>query len=338
MEKTDILKRLRGSLVAGALGDALGYEVEFMYIEGIKRRFGAEGIRSCVVNKGLHGQQAALISDDTQMTLFTAAALARPVGDDLLQSIKLAYIEWYATQKGKLPGNPRFSLTTIPELNENRAPGGTCMQALRSIGNNEEPKNNSKGCGGVMRIAPVALYAAATGHLDAEGAARLAGEAARLTHKHILGYVPAAFTAYIIYKLVLDPKPDAESLRRYAAEGIDMVEAIYGYISDFRSIIENALMLEKSDMPDDALVEACGQGWVAEETAAIALVCALRHFDDINEALVMAANHDGDSDSTAAVCGNILGAAVGIEALDQAEVSKLELLPLILSTADSLAE
>ena len=56
----DIRNRIRGSLLGGAIGDALGYQIEFK--RGIKEkeitRFNGKGI----------------ISDDTQMTLFTANA------------------------------------------------------------------------------------------------------------------------------------------------------------------------------------------------------------------------------------------------------------------------
>ena len=46
------------------------------------------------------------------------------------------------------------------ELYARRAPGTTCLSALRSgrMGTMEEPINDSKGCGGVMRVAPVGLF------------------------------------------------------------------------------------------------------------------------------------------------------------------------------------
>ena len=56
----------RGCLIGGACGDALGYPVEFMRLKEIKKRFGPEGILKL---EGKNG--AAVISDDTQMTLFT---------------------------------------------------------------------------------------------------------------------------------------------------------------------------------------------------------------------------------------------------------------------------
>jgi ADP-ribosylglycohydrolase len=53
--------RVRGCILGGAIGDALGYQIEF--VKNVKEkqvtRFNGTGI----------------ISDDTQMTLFTANAL-----------------------------------------------------------------------------------------------------------------------------------------------------------------------------------------------------------------------------------------------------------------------
>ena len=63
--------KIRGCLVAGAIGDALGYPVEFLKYREIQREFGPEGIQGYALNES----GKAVISDDTQMTLFTANGL-----------------------------------------------------------------------------------------------------------------------------------------------------------------------------------------------------------------------------------------------------------------------
>ena len=60
--------RIRGALLAGAVGDALGAPVEFMSLTEILRQFGPDGIGDYVPYAGRPGA----ITDDTQMTLFTA--------------------------------------------------------------------------------------------------------------------------------------------------------------------------------------------------------------------------------------------------------------------------
>lgn len=62
--------KIRGSLFGGAVGDALGYPVEFLRSSEIFRRYGEKGI----CDYQLQGGQA-LISDDTQMSLFTACGI-----------------------------------------------------------------------------------------------------------------------------------------------------------------------------------------------------------------------------------------------------------------------
>ena len=68
--------QVRGCLFGGAVGDALGYPVEFLDEEEIFYKYGPEGIRQYHLDRT---SGKALISDDTQMSLFTASGLL--VGD-----------------------------------------------------------------------------------------------------------------------------------------------------------------------------------------------------------------------------------------------------------------
>lgn len=70
------LDQIRGCLVGGAVGDALGYPVELLGEEQIFSVFGNAGITDYQLDSKT-GE--ALISDDTQMTLFTGNGLL--VGD-----------------------------------------------------------------------------------------------------------------------------------------------------------------------------------------------------------------------------------------------------------------
>ena len=153
----DIKNKIIGSLVGGAIGDALGYPIEFK--RGIKDR------EYCKYN-----EDKGIISDDTQMTLFTANGLLsretrlylRGISPKPTDMIYHAYLDWLDTQTGQ--NNHEFKVTWIKdlkELNVKRAPGNTCLSALLSgkKGTIEEPINDSKGCGGIMRVAPIGLYA-----------------------------------------------------------------------------------------------------------------------------------------------------------------------------------
>ena len=340
--------RIRGSLIGGAIGDALGYPVEFIYsFEEIQKRYGEHGItRLDTKQHWLEDTEQtgkAVVSDDTQMTLFTANGIlnAKQKGMPGTIGVKNAYIEWYLTQTGKWSNKYKDCwIARVPELNKRRAPGNTCLSALYAIYSGMEPTNNSKGCGGVMRVAPIPLYAAVDSRMSITDAARLAGEAAKITHRHPLGFIPAALMAHIIYRLALDEVPNRDSFDSYIHEGVTAMETLFPqYPSDVTymgELCDQAIMLANNSRPDLENIGHLGEGWTGEEALAIALYCAVRHFDNFEQALIAAVNHAGDSDSTGAVTGNILGAAVGYEAFPQFFKDDLELHDVILHMADDL--
>ena len=317
--------RIRGSLIGGAIGDALGYPVEFIYsFEGIQARYGERGITRLDTKQfWLDGEEQsgkAVVSDDTQMTLFTANGLlnAKRQKIGMKYGICLAYIEWYLTQIGKKSGKYKDCwISSIPELNKRRAPGNTCMTSLDDIYRGKDPVNNSKGCGGVMRVAPIPLYAAVQDRMSIEDADRLAADAAEITHQHPLGFLSAALMSHVIYRLARDIEPTRESMKCYIMDGAAAIGQDNG----------------KTDLEN---IGHLGEGWTGEEALAIALFCALKHFDNFEQAMIAAVNHGGDSDSTGAVTGNILGAAVGYDAIPQFFKDDLELHDVILHMADDL--
>lgn len=345
---TTLQDRIRGSLIGGAIGDALGYPVEFIYsFEEIQSRYGERGIiRLDTKQHWLDESEQvgkAVVSDDTQMTLFTANGIlnAQKLGMSFKNGICKAYIEWFFTQIGRRPNKFHDCwIAELPELNENRAPGMTCMSSLRTIYNGGDPVNSSKGCGGVMRIAPIPLYASVNDRMSITESDILAGEAAEITHQHPLGFMSAALAAHVIYRLATDEFPQSLSLEDYISEGMEAMRCIYpqypGDLSDLGALCEKAIALAKNDKSDVENIESIGGGWVGDEALAIALYCALKHFDNFEEAMIAAVNHAGDSDSTGAVCGNILGAAIGYDAIPQHFKDNVEMHDLIIRMADDL--
>lgn len=340
--------RIRGSLIGGAIGDALGYPVEFIYSFGeIQKRYGERGITRLDTRQLWLDETEqvgkAVVSDDTQMTLFTANGLlnAKKQGISLKYGICRAYIEWYLTQIGKK--SPKYKdcwISNVPELNHRRAPGNTCMSSLDDIYRGKDPMNNSKGCGGVMRVAPIPLYAAVQNRMSIDEADLLAAEAAEITHQHPLGYISAALMSHVIYRLVLDEEPTQERLERYIMEGVATIRKHYQtYHNDVErmaELAERAIFLLDNGKTDLENIGHLGEGWTGEEALAIALFCTLKHFDSFENAMIAAVNHGGDSDSTGAVTGNILGAAIGYKVIPQYYKEDLEMHDLILHMADDL--
>lgn len=324
--------RFRGCLIGGAIGDALGYTVEFFTLDRIKNIYGEGGIRRLPCPQG-----PALISDDTQMTLFTAEGLikARDRGVGHKRSIYLSYLDWFKTQEQYFTAGGE-GLLAIAELFERRAPGTTCLGSLRSglEGGVSFPINSSKGCGGVMRTAPIALYCYAKG-ANILGANELAAEAAAITHGHVLGHLPSYALNHLLYKIL--EGEDILCAASLAVEETQKRYSVYSEAEEGLSLMKKAISLASDyDLSDEDAIRSLGEGWVADEALAIAMYCALRHKDSFEDAVIAAVNHDGDSDSTGAITGNILGAYLGADAIPEHYLNLVELRDVILNMADSL--
>src|SRR5262249_50729606 len=126
-----------------------------------------------------------------------------------------AYVRWLHTQgersRAPFPQEKMDGwLIGVEGLHARRAPGNTCLSAIRSeeMGAIERPLNNSKGYDGVMRVAPVGLLAQ-----DEEHAFSLGCETTAITHGHPSGYYSAGCLAAIVYHLAAGhPLPEAIEL------------------------------------------------------------------------------------------------------------------------------
>ena len=107
------LERYRGCLLGGAAGDALGYPVEFLSRADILMAYGPGGITEYTLSGG-----SALISDDTQMTLFTANGLlfaetrrrlGAPGGGSMTGAVAACYRDWLQTQQEPYPLSGRHT-------------------------------------------------------------------------------------------------------------------------------------------------------------------------------------------------------------------------------------
>lgn len=361
--------RVRGMMLGGALGDALGGVIEFDGIDGIRARFGPQGITEPAGSPA----DPARITDDTQMTLFTleglirahradsarsgpdqAEASAAPVPEsgarapeggvsDVAIAVHAAYLRWLQTQHLDQPYGSVVPeqfldgwLLAQPQLHHRRAPGSTCLAALQATsapgtppGSITHSLNTSKGCGAVMRVAPVALW---PGTLDTTF--QLGIETAALTHSHPSGYLSAGMLALTLRELLtgaslLDALHTASpTLAR--SPGSDETSAA----------LDAAIRLAGHDvtLAPEEIAATLGGGWVGEQALAIAVYAALRA-EDFVDGVRIAVNHSGDSDSTGAIAGTILGACVGYAGLPQQWLARVELTDVIEElVADALDE
>ena len=362
------IDKYRGCLLGGAAGDALGYAIEFDREEAIAARYGSRGIRNYRLDK----RGLAPFSDDTQMTLYTAnsllcslAALAQDSGSAQASSgaptssdapalasptlpsptalaayaptqMAQFYVEWMYTQVSPYPlAEPKAWISNLPELFASRAPGITCLNACEAMASGAKVVNNSKGCGGIMRMAPAGLINTSPGFSGVE-LQRLGAQLAELTHRHELGWMPAGVFAHIVSLLA---RNESCSVRKAATQALNTLPEAFPnahYLAQLQELLGYTLRLADSAMPDLEAIHALGEGWVAEEALAIGLLCSLRYENDFEGAITSAVNHGGDSDSTGAIAGNIVGAHLGLAGIPQHYLEHLELRDTISKIADDL--
>jgi ADP-ribosylglycohydrolase len=283
-----------------------------MSLAEIRDRFGPSGLTA-------YAEQPPAFTDDTQMTLWTAEGVLRAHNRwlergivSVSEVIANAYQRWYYTQThdgfdfaAAQACSAELSGWLIREagMYRRRSPGSTCLKALEQ----ESPVANSKGCGGVMRISPLAVVSVGEPF-------QLACDVAAITHGHPSSYLSAGALALILASLMeggsLLEGIDSALLALRSAKGGDEVS----------SAIEGARELASKASPSAEALETRGSGWVAEEALGISLFCALcatrdQGPDSFQQGVLLAANHGGDSDSTAAITGAVLGAHLGMGAI-----------------------
>ncbi|MEU9138962.1 ADP-ribosylglycohydrolase family protein [Streptomyces sp. NPDC048404] len=253
-----------------------------------------------------------------------------------------AYLRWLETQEHGGPQPARHEHDRIRSgwlrrqalLYARRAPGNACLTGLRheyvpypdtELDGRPGPVNSdSKGCGSVMRSAPFGLT-----DFTPDRAFTVAANCARMTHGHPTGYYAAGAFAALITHL--------RRGRSLAQATLTVLDHLAGHRGSDEVIVAltTACDLAEKGRPTAEKVELLGASWVAEESLAIAVYCALAG-DSVRESLLLAVNHSGDSDSTAAICGNLLGAHHGDVALPTDWLAVVEGRGLVGEIADDL--
>ncbi len=308
-----------GCVIGGAIGDALGYPVEFSRLPHIKKKYGEKGITDLEKVNG-----KSLITDDTQMTMFTADGLIKSALKNFdenklpdMEQVYSSYQNWLSTQYKPYSSAAKGWINNLRELYEMRAPGTTCTGSLIDgiPGSIEKPINNSKGCGGVMRVAPAGLMYYKNPKIAFEAGARCAA----LTHGSPSAYLPAGVQACIIANLV-----NGENIEDSVNNAIEILKTYKGN-EDTLELLESAKEYAKSDIDSETAIKNLGEGWHGDEALAISVYCALKSPEDYKKAVIMAVNHDGDSDSTGAITGNIVGTYLGKKGIPNKWVKTVEL-------------
>jgi ADP-ribosyl-[dinitrogen reductase] hydrolase len=301
-------------LLGGALGDAIGSAIEFSPWSEIALRFGPKGLQEPAFRPMNY-------TDDTQMTLFAAEAvkLHRETGSELLPELRMSIRYWHATQNIELNQYPpdwyRHPLIANAAMLHLRSPGHTCLQyGDWADGTLEYSINSSKGNGGAMRIAPLAY-----GIDNRWEAFKTACKFAAMTHGHPDGYVSAGALTSILHGILR-----GQSIWQSVDTTLEMLDQVNARESDTYRKLAMAVTWAETEPRQRERIEDLGRGFTGEEAVAIAVYSALSFPDDFKEAVRLAINHGGDSDTCGLMAGQIMGALLGMAELPKDWISSLE--------------
>jgi ADP-ribosylglycohydrolase len=344
--------KYEGCLVGLAIGDAIGYSVEFSSMDAIRRAYGFAGIQELDVQRSRRGCSIcgrgeykhpiddhaftqrgaeALISDDTQMSLAVAHALVRAgptaSSDEAAPFVADAFVDWSRSPPGG-----------------HRAPGGACMSGCHRLGAGVHwtvagggVEANQGGCGSVMRSAPYGLRY----FPDADAAAEAAASHSRMTHGAPLALAAsAALASGIVHTLRGEPLLRVADRMQRAAAVHDAVTA--GMINDAEHRAMSVINGRESAKEVAARALDRYRGWAGHEAIAAATLCLLLGSISDDEdgpyaaTVRLGANSPGDSDSIACIAGALAGAAYGIGAIPRRWVDVIERRDELLDVAASL--
>ncbi len=324
-------QRVRGAVLAGAVGDAIGTQVEFSTSEEIRGRFGQGGLT------GMSAVElpAGTIGDDTQLTLFTLEALVRgfqqwadeahcPRVDMALAS----YWRWLDTQGESPSGIPVTAyldgwLSGEPALRVRRSPAVGCLAALRTgrRGTPDAPVSSSSGTAPLGRVGVLGLVLDDPLHIATQNAA--------LTHGH-RDAIWASGAQALIVRAVTDGEQIADAVEGAVAT-LEPERDAHNVVASLRGAVEVARL----GPPTPDTLAMLGDGWEAPEALAYAVCCALAAPDGVS-ALQAAVNHSGPSDTVASACGHIVGAGLGADWIPPAWIAALDARDVIETVLDDV--
>ena len=327
------IDKVKGCLIGGAIGDALGYPFEFIKDKNLNSK-----IEYYSLKNGL-----AEISDDTQLTLFTICGLIDSAKKgNINEVVNEAYKVWYDETENTInTDSARKMVKHYPKIREMRTPGFSTLNALEWGGNGtiDNPINDSKGNGGVMRIAPVGLFF--SHKADIKKVAEIGAEISALTHGHELSHMSAYFLTYILAFLCSVKEKSLEELDTIIdiakiATKIEFKKSKFS--KDFVKIIDKAVKLSKSNKDDSIAIKELGEGWVAEESVAIAVYCLLKYGNNFEKCVLTAVNCSADRDTVGSITGNLVGCNVGFNKISEKFLENLECEDIILEMSEKLYE
>jgi ADP-ribosylglycohydrolase len=340
-------ERFEGALLGFAIGDAFGHPVREMEFSEICGRFEKHGCLELAVSKQT---ETALFTDATQMALFTADGIiwadreAKGMEINYTTYVFYAYQYWLFTQTNTIAGKEyawlfdternrrQCRLLKAKGLYKNRYADRTNIDALLSARDGQYGRlihkiNDNADNGGLKRVLTAGLYF----NYDSEIAFRAGADFAAITHTAPTGYLAAGCYCAIIAELI-----NGESLENAINISMRILKEYEGHEPTILALDAALELIRDESVSPRIAMNQLGGGKNAEEALAVAVFCASLHSERYDNAIRLAANHDGDSDVTAALCGGILGVYRGASVIPRKWLKKIQYYNLIMDVGEEL--
>ncbi len=318
------INKIKGCMLGGAIGDALGYER-----------------KNNIVSKSIQSNNKIVISDNTQMALFTANALLYEYTNYSInkteplyrETIYLSYLDWLQTQTSKENGKKVSWIRDIQELNLSRSTDNNCIKILESgvKGTLEKPINNYNEAIAITRIAPIGLFLK-----NKEEVGMVAASSSALTHGNPLVIISSYALSLLIHFLSTTNKSIKDSLTDaiYLCNKVDIYDQKTKEY--FNTLMNKVINLSEQNISDIEAIRKLGEGYKAEEAFAIALYSCLKYLNSFNDAIMCSISHGGNSSATGAITGNIIGTYLGYYKIPHKLINNLEMNDVINEIASDL--
>ena len=326
------LASFKGCLLGLSAGDALGYTVSNQSLEQIRETYGPNGLLGYDLVNGY-----AYVTSYTQIAAYACNGLLMGVTRGQMRGVMAPFVRYVALAEqewAKFQGYRRDPdivkncwITGERDLRFRRCMDTLMLDTLNrgAVGTMEEQRNRYQGPGSLTAAIPVGLFFNPE-RLNRSEVVRLGAEVIALTHGNPLAFLTGAALAYLISRITWDGDRD---LRQVTKDTIAMLKAQYG--SDYsKQVNEICLHLQAAigltGTPGTPEPEALDQIYcdTAAKVLAGAVYVAILHPKSLDEALIAAVNHSGDSAAVGAVAGAIVGALVGEEGIPDFYLEGLE--------------
>lgn len=326
------LGAFKGCLLGLAAGDALGYTVRSHSMEQIRENYGPNGLLGYDLVNGY-----AYVTSYTQMAAYACNGLLMGVTRGQMRGVMAPYVryvalaeqEWAKHQTYRRdPGGVRHCwITAEPSLRFRRSMDTMMADTINrgALGTMEGPRNRFLNPGALTAAIPVGLFFNPE-RMNRGEVVRLGAEVVALTHGNPQTFLTGAVLAYVISRITWDGDQD---LRRITSDAVEMMKTAYAGsysrpVGELCICLQTALRLAQSpDVPEPEALDEIGCNSAAEVLAG-ALYASMLHPRSLDEALIAAVNHSGDSAAVGAVTGGIVGALVGEEGIPEFYLEGLE--------------